>query len=111
MRNGISGIFMKHNSAALLVEGIRHVLAGKVWFDREFLQAAMGASSAQESKGEHFTERERQVLSYVFEGLINKESSERIGVSQSSVKRKLQQHFLKTGARSRRRLVRSAMRQ
>jgi len=87
------------------------VLAGKVWFDRDFLQAAMGASSVQESKGERFTERERQVLSYVFEGLINKEIAERIGVSESSVKATLQQLFSKTGVRSRSQLVRIALEQ
>jgi len=32
--SSISGIFMKHDSASLLIEGIREVLAGKVWFDR-----------------------------------------------------------------------------
>ncbi|SRR5258708_1621051 len=111
IRNGISGIFMKHNSAALLVEGIRHVLAGKVWFDREFLQAAMGAGSLPESNAERFTERERQVLSYVFEGLINKEIAERIGVSESSVKATLQQLFSKTGVRTRSQLVRVALEQ
>src|SRR5260370_40118654 len=29
IRSGISGIFMKHRSASLLIEGIRDVLAGK----------------------------------------------------------------------------------
>lgn len=111
IRNGISGIFMKHSSAALLVEGIRHVMAGKVWFDREFLQAAMGPASLQESKGEQFTERERQVLSYIFEGLANKEIAEQIGVSESSVKATLQQLFSKTGVRTRSQLVRIALEQ
>ena len=41
IQTGISGIFMKHNSAALLIEGIRDVIAGKVWFDQELLQEAM----------------------------------------------------------------------
>jgi two-component system, NarL family, nitrate/nitrite response regulator NarL len=112
IRNGISGIFMKHNSAALLIEGIRDVLAGKVWFDRELLQEAMGgAGSRQESKAVRFTERERQVLSYVFEGLVNKEIAERIGVSESSVKATLQQLFSKTGVRTRSQLVRIALEQ
>jgi DNA-binding NarL/FixJ family response regulator len=111
IRNGISGIFMKHNSAALLVEGIRHVLAGKVWFDQEFLQTTMGEGSRQEAKTEQFTERERQVLSYVFEGLLNKEIAERIGVSESSVKATLQQLFSKTGVRTRSQLVRIALEQ
>ena len=107
IRSGISGIFMKHDSAALLIEGVRDVLAGKVWFDRELLQEAMGgAGDRQESKAERFTERERQVLSGVFEGLVNKEIAERIGVSESSVKATLQQLFSKTGVRTRSQLVR-----
>jgi DNA-binding NarL/FixJ family response regulator len=112
IRHGISGIFMKHDSAALLIEGIRHVLAGKVWFDRELLQEAIGgAEPGQESKAEQFTERERQVLSCVFEGLINKEIAERIRVSESSVKATLQQLFSKTGVRTRSQLVRIALEQ
>ncbi len=71
----------------------------------------MGAGSLPESKTERFTERERQVLSYVFEGLINKEIAERIGVSESSVKATLQQLFSKTGVRTRSQLVRVALEQ
>ena len=112
IRSGISGIFMKRDSAALLIEGIHDVLAGKVWFDRELLQEAMsGVGDRQESQAERFTERERQVLSYVFEGLVNKEIAERIGVSESSVKATLQQLFSKTGVRTRSQLVRIALEQ
>jgi len=96
----------------LLIEGIHDVLAGKVWFDRELLQEAMGSvGPRQESKEERFTEREQQVLSYVFEGLVNKEIAERIGVSESSVKATLQQLFSKTGVRTRSQLVRVALEQ
>jgi DNA-binding NarL/FixJ family response regulator len=112
IRSGISGIFMKHDSAALLIEGVRDVLAGKVWFDRGLLQEAMsGAGDRHESKAERFTERERQVLSGVFEGLVNKEIAGRIGVSESSVKATLQQLFSKTGVRTRSQLVRITLEQ
>jgi two-component system, NarL family, nitrate/nitrite response regulator NarL len=110
IRTGISGIFMKHDSAALLIEGIRDVLAGKVWFDRKLLQEAVG-KPAQESQTGRFTDRERQVLSYVFEGLANKEIADRIGISESSVKAALQQLFSKTGVRTRSQLVRIALEQ
>src|SRR5260370_27058635 len=70
IRSGISGIFMKHDSASLLIEGIREVLAGKVWFDQPLLQEAMGRVGSQESKAERFTERERHALSYLFDGLV-----------------------------------------
>ena len=113
IRCGISGIFMKHNSAALLAQGIRDVLAGKVWFEQELLRVAMhgNASPLQESQSERFTQRERQVLSYVFEGLANKEIAERVGVSESSVKATLQQLFSKTGVHTRGQLVRIALEQ
>ena len=112
IRSGISGIFMKHHSASLLIEGIRDVLAGKVWFDRELLQEAVGGRSThQGSTAGKFTDRERQVLSYVFEGLTNKEIAERLGVSESSVKATLQQLFSKTGVRTRSQLVRVVLEQ
>jgi two-component system nitrate/nitrite response regulator NarL len=112
IRRGISGIFMKHHSASLLIEGIRDVLAGKVCFDRELLQEAVGGKSPhQGSTAGQFTDRERHVLSYVFEGLANKEIAERIGVSESSVKATLQQLFSKTGVRTRSQLVRVALEQ
>jgi DNA-binding NarL/FixJ family response regulator len=69
------------------------------------------AGNRQESKAERFTERERQVLSGVFEGLVNKEIADRIGVSESSVKATLQQLFSKTGVRTRSQLVRITLEQ
>jgi len=115
IRCGISGIFMKHNSAALLAQGIRDVMAGKVWFDHELLRATMhgmaGPGPLPEPQSERFTQRELQVLSYVFEGLGNKEIAARIGVSESSVKATLQQLFSKTGVHTRAQLVRVALEQ
>lgn len=112
IRSGVSGIFTKHNSAALLAEGIRDVMAGKVWFDQELLQEAITSSGPQAAnEAGQFTERERLVLSYVFEGLANKEIAERIKVSESAVKATLQQLFAKTGVRTRSQLVRVALEQ
>ena len=110
IRSGISGIFMKHDSAALLIEGVRDVLAGKVWFDRELLQEAMsGAGDRQESKAERFTERERQVLSGVFEGLVNKEIGTKLGMTESGVKSALRSLFEKIGVKTRSQAVRVAL--
>src|ERR1700730_9884079 len=75
IRSGISGIFMKRHSAALLAHSIRDVMAGRLSFDQELFQKAMagGTRAPDEALIGHFTSRERQVLSYVFEGLANKE--------------------------------------
>jgi two-component system nitrate/nitrite response regulator NarL len=113
IRSGISGVFRKHDSAALLAQAIRDVMAGKVWLDREQLQTALNSEVAvpRETRSRRFTEREQQVLSYVFEGLANKEIAARIRVSESSVKATLQQLFSKTGVRTRSQLVRIVLEQ
>jgi len=113
IHDGISGIFMKHHSAALLAQAIRDVANGKVFFDQRLLQAAMAATARRTppSRPEQFTPRERQVLSFVFEGLANKEIAGRIDVSESSVKATLQQLFAKTGTHTRAQLVRVALEQ
>ena len=113
IRAGIAGVFRKHDSAALLAQGIREVMAGKVWLDQEQLQTALKseAVTSLENHGRLFTQREQQVLSGVFEGLANKEIAGRIGVSESSVKATLQQLFSKTGVRTRSQLVRIVLEQ
>ena len=108
MRKGIVGVFMKHRSPALLVQGIREVMEGKVWFEQNFLKGVFEGASAPQPEGHssQFTERERQVLSLVFEGSANKEIADRLHISESSVKSSLQQLFAKTGVRTRSQLVR-----
>jgi len=108
IRSGISGVFRKHDSAALLAQGIRDVMSGKVWLDQDQLQTAMEREVATPAENPitRFTQRERQVLSGVFEGLANKAIAARLGVSESSVKATLQQLFCKTGVRVRSQLVR-----
>jgi two-component system, NarL family, nitrate/nitrite response regulator NarL len=113
IRSGISGVFHKHDSAALLAQGIRDVMAGKVWLDQEQLQGVLKTQPTPPQTGgtRRFTEREQQVLSFVFEGLANKEIAAQIGVSEASVKSTLQQLFSKTGVRTRSQLVRIVLEQ
>jgi two-component system, NarL family, nitrate/nitrite response regulator NarL len=113
IRSGVSGVFHKHDSAALLAQGIREVMAGKIWLDQEQLQTALTPEIAHSKPAEprQLTERERRVLSFVFDGLANKEIAARIGVSEGSVKSTLQQLFSKTGVRTRSQLVRVLLEQ
>jgi two-component system, NarL family, nitrate/nitrite response regulator NarL len=107
IRLGIAGIFLKHNAPTLLAQAIRHVANGEVWFEQQFLRSVMtAASSPPPTIREPLTERERQVLVHVFEGLPNREIAERLAISETSVKAALQQLFAKTGVRTRSQLVR-----
>jgi two-component system, NarL family, nitrate/nitrite response regulator NarL len=104
IRQGVSGIFMKHSSAATLSQSIRQVMDGKVWFEQRYLSTAF--EKVPEGK---VTSRERKVLQFILEGLSNKEIGARLDISESAVKASLQQLFHKTGVRTRSQLVRVAL--
>ena len=113
IRKGISGVFPKHGSPASLIETIRDAAAGKVLFGQDTLRRALNeaaAASADHTRS-RLTERERLVLSFVFEGLANKQIADRLEISETAVKATLQQLFAKTGVRTRSQLVRVALEQ
>jgi two-component system nitrate/nitrite response regulator NarL len=104
MRQGVSGIFMKHSSAASLAQSIRQVMDGRVWFEQRYLNTAF--ETVPQKK---ITLRERKVLEFILEGLTNKEIGARLDISESAVKASLQQLFHKTRVRTRSQLVRVAL--
>jgi DNA-binding NarL/FixJ family response regulator len=108
---GVSGIFPKHLSPAVLTQAIRKVMAGETWLDENAIQALVRASKHPKGgdQTKPFTDRETHVLQGVFEGLSNKEIGARLNISESSVKAALQQLFQKTGVRTRSQLVRIAL--
>lgn len=111
VRSGVSGIFLKHNSPALLSEAIRKVMSGEAWLDKRQMQILAEAATPVEPQSAQrpLTDREHEVLRGVFEGLGNKEIAAKLGVSESSVKASLQNLFQKTGVRTRSQLVRIAL--
>ncbi len=112
LTQGASGIFLKRDSVQLLAEGIRTVAEGRAWIDQRSLASLLAGreTSATDERGS-LTERERDVLRGVFDGLANKEIGTRLGVSESSIKAVLQQLFQKTGVRTRSQLVRIVLEQ
>ena len=113
IRKGIAGVFMKHGSPASLIQGIRDTMEGKAQFAQDLLRRALvtADTSALVQVRPSLTERERQVLSFVFEGLANKQIADRLRISETAVKASLQQLFDKTGVRTRSQLVRIALEQ
>jgi two-component system, NarL family, nitrate/nitrite response regulator NarL len=113
IRKGISGVFMKHGSPALLIQGIRETMEGKALFGQDLLRRALESTEAPgaNQRRSKLTERERLVLLSVFEGLANKQIADRLEVSETAVKASLQQLFAKTGVRTRSQLVRVALEQ
>jgi two-component system, NarL family, nitrate/nitrite response regulator NarL len=113
IRKGISGVFLKHGSPASLIQGIRETAEGKTLYDQDMLRRALAQAELDHAPPGRpkLTERERQVLLFVFEGCANKQIADKLGISESAVKASLQQLFAKTGVRTRSQLVRVALEQ
>lgn len=106
---GIHGILHKYQPPAELYTSILNVAQGKVLIDQEYLRRLMTDAPAAKKAAIRLTDRDRQVLGAVLEGLSNKEIAQRLSVSESAVKSSLQQLFAKTGVRTRSQLVRVAL--
>jgi DNA-binding NarL/FixJ family response regulator len=111
LQQGAAGIFLKHNPVGSLLRAIRTVAAGDAWVDRKVLQdlAARAPIVADQGIRSSLTEREKQVLEGVLEGLTNLKIAARLGVTEGAVKSTLQQLFEKTSVRTRSQLVRVAV--
>jgi DNA-binding NarL/FixJ family response regulator len=112
LKLGVSGIILKHNPPGSLATAIRRVASGELWLDPKIVQLmAEEVHQIPEEGPTHLTltERERQVLQGVFEGLGNKEIAARLGITEGAVKSGLQQLFQKTHVRTRSQLVRMAL--
>jgi two-component system nitrate/nitrite response regulator NarL len=105
----VSGIFLKHKSPALLMQSIRHVMAGGTWIDQQHLRTVFESSNDSEVQHKPFTSRENEVLRLVVQGLQNKEIAAKLNISESAAKATMQQLFHKTGVRTRSQLVRVAL--
>ncbi|MGE0393370.1 MAG: LuxR C-terminal-related transcriptional regulator [Vicinamibacterales bacterium] len=108
---GVAGIFHKQRAAEDLTRSIREVHDGKVLIDEHYLRQLVQVASADDSRTLRFTDRERQILTFLMEGLANKEMASELRISESAVKAALQVLFNKTGVRTRSQLVRVALEQ
>jgi len=109
IRLGIFGIFHKQHAPDELLRVIYGVAEGKVLIDQQYLQQLIETTARQAPLRPSLTERDRQVLRLLLEGLSNKEIAARLSVSESAIKALLQQLFAKTGVRTRSHLVRVAL--
>jgi NarL family two-component system response regulator LiaR len=98
---GAIGYLLKNVSADDLADAIRAADAGRPTLAPEATQALIHASRQPPKLGFDLTDRERDVLTLLVEGLNNREIAERLVVSQSTVKFHVSNILSKLGASSR----------
>jgi DNA-binding NarL/FixJ family response regulator len=111
LRAGASGFLVKSTEPAELVHAVRAVFAGDALLSpgvtkrlvSEF--AARAKEPGPTSQLDTLTEREREVMSLVAEGLSNDEIAERLVVSPATAKTHVSRAMVKLGARDRAQLV------
>ena len=115
MKSGASGIFLKSDPPARLVEAIRIVAAGGVWLDpkvvRDLAEELVNCAPQPGNKGPlcALTDREQEVLLGILGGLTSRRIGANLGLSEGSIKASVRQLFRKTGVRRRSQLVRVAI--
>lgn len=112
IRDGVSAIFHKLHAPADLHRCIREVAQGRSLIEQEYLRGLIAsATSEYEQPAARFTDRDREILRSLMEGLANKEIAAQLRISESAVKASIQSLFAKTGVRTRSQLVRIALEQ
>ena len=113
VQSGAMGVVLKEEAAELLIKAIEKVHYGEVWLDRLSLGTLLWQLTSrihdpvdpQEKKISSLTEREREVIDLIAQGLRNKQIAERLFISQTTVTHHLSSIYAKLGVSDRLELV------
>jgi NarL family two-component system response regulator LiaR len=101
LQAGAIGYLMKNISGDELANAIRRANEGQSTLAPEATQALIRMTTRPPAMGSDLTEREREVLALMIEGLNNREIAERLIISSSTVKNHVSSILEKLGTTSR----------
>ena len=110
---GAMGVVLKEDAADQLIKAIEKVYRGEAWLDRVTLGTLLWNLSNQDKdtldprarKISTLTDRERQVITLIAEGLENRQIAERLFISPTTVTHHLSSIYSKLGVSDRLELV------
>src|SRR5687768_7550687 len=107
---GAMGLVLKETVIETVVKAIEKVHAGEVWLDRSMIANILNirghvktsqAQNDEAAKIATLTDREREVIELIGEGLRNNVIAERLTISEATVRHHLTSIFAKLGAADR----------
>lgn len=113
VQSGAMGVVLKEHAPDVLIKAIEKVHAGEFWLDRPTMGRMLREMSSKETKQvdpevakiESLTQREREVVALIVEGLKNKQIAERMFISETTVTHHLSSIYGKLGVTDRLELV------
>jgi two-component system nitrate/nitrite response regulator NarL len=110
---GAYGVLLKSSPADMTLKGLRTVMAGQHWVDRQtvthIVETLREAARAPAIGPSDLTARQRQIVSCVASGLTNRDIAAKLAISEDTVKHHLTQIFTRTGVANRLELALFAM--
>lgn len=110
VRLGAMGLVLKMEAARVMTTAIRKIHAGEVWLNRSMIASVLSEMrqaretkplDAEAAKIARLTEREREVIALVGEGIRNKQIAERLIISEPTVRHYLTSIYEKIGVADR----------
>jgi DNA-binding NarL/FixJ family response regulator len=104
---GVRGAFPADISINQLVRGVRAVLGGELWFSRRTLSRSLiemtrqSVRSSTQRTDAGLTEREREILLNIMNGLSNSDIAGQLYITESTVKSHVYRVFKKIGVQNR----------
>ena len=101
IRRGAMGIVLKDHAADQLLKAIKKVHEGEVWIERSMMGSMLqefnrpSLPDPESAKIDSLTDREREVIALIGEGLKNKQVGERLFISETTVTHHLSSVFSK----------------
>ncbi len=117
LQQGAMGYLLKTATHADLVKAIRTTHAGELWAQRKVLTQVLEhlRQKIRELQGpplelrETLTDREREIVIWVMQGMLNKEIAMQLGISEKTVKAHLRNIFRKLKVSRRAQLFRTSL--
>jgi two-component system nitrate/nitrite response regulator NarP len=103
VRLGVDGLVLKKSAPDLLLHALDSVLAGQQWLDPEMMRRALSVAidSNVATPVSKLTNREKEIMRLVAQGLRNKEIARLTRISEGTVKMHLHNIYDKLGVGSR----------